>query len=79
MFGLFKFTMYIPYPTAGMLLAWFCIGTMVLFIWSIWKATGVRGPRYRNVVSSKGILWLVSGVILWPWVVAIMFGKWRGY
>ncbi|WP_367971628.1 hypothetical protein RJD38_14900 [Vibrio scophthalmi] len=55
---------------------WFCIGSLVFMPWSIYRSQN-RNKEYQYMASMRGLLIILSVILLWPLMLRIMMKKGR--
>ncbi len=50
-----------------------CLGSVVLFPWSIYRATGLRNKLYWEALSFKGCWLFIAVWVLWPRCIYVMY------
>lgn len=58
------------------LLVYVCIGSVVLFPWSIYRASGNRCSAFRHMTSVSGCVWFFVAWALWP---RLIYGMYKGW
>lgn len=62
--------------SGGILKFYLCAGALIMFPWSVYRASGVRNSAYYHGLTLKGVWLFISVWVLWPVALYGMHKRW---